>query len=314
MARTKIEARCVIDKLKVCYKQPVELFDWLIKQGGIYSDTKDAYIDCGDFTLKLINKEGKDENYTQLDFDVIIPANNYSKLGTFTFNNSSKYEGLCFFEFENSALYSIFSKGYDLTNNNYQGLLFYVAQTLGLEFNNITQVDVAIDTTKNYIKHLRNYIHRYNEYDMFLNGHIVKDPNATLEHYGEYYSRSRETMSRQPTLYFGQSKDVGLKMRIYNKTKELEEQSTDKAKRYADYVEFTTSNPIYRVEVVIKNTDVKLFHSLWMERYGDEDKENILSLLMLEQFNAQLWKWATNRLVYFKDKQSKEYIYLADIL
>ena len=109
MARTKIETRCVVDKLKVCYKQPADLISWLIKQGGIVDNTKDAYIDCGDFTLKLISKEGKDENYTQLVFDVIIPSDSYSKLGTFTFNNSSKYEGLCFFDFENSALYSIFS-------------------------------------------------------------------------------------------------------------------------------------------------------------------------------------------------------------
>ena len=314
MARTKIETRCVVDKLKVCYKQPADLISWLIKRGGIVDDTKDAYIDCGDFTLKLISKEGKDENYTQLVFDVIIPADSYSKLGTFTFNNSSKYEGLCFFDFENSALYTIFSKAYDKTNNNYQGLLFFVASTLGLVYNNITQVDIALDTTRNYIKHLRNYIHKWNEYDMYLNGHIVKDPNATLEHYGEYYSRSREAMSKQPTLYFCQSKDVGLRMRVYNKSKELEEQSTDKASRYEEYMEFTTSNPVYRVEVEIKNVDIKLFHSLWKERYGDEDKENILSLLMLEDFNAQLWKWATDRLVYFRDLKSKEYIYLADIL
>ena len=103
-------------------------------------------------------------------------------------------------------------------------------------------------------------------------------------------------------------------MRVYNKSKELEEQSTDKASRYEEYMEFTTSNPVYRVEVEIKNVDIKLFHSLWKERYGDEDKENILSLLMLEDFNAQLWKWATDRLVYFRDLKSKEYICLSDIL
>ena len=161
---------------------------------------------------------------------------------------------------------------------------------------------------------MRGYIHNYKQYDMFLNGKIVKDENATLENYGEYYSRSRMSMSRQPTLYFGQSKDVGLKMRVYNKSIELAEQSKQKADRYSEFVDFYTDNRIYRVEVVVRNTDIKLFHSLWRERFGEDDAENVLALLMSEQFNGQLWKWATDRLVYFRDKQTKDYIYLSDIL
>lgn len=315
MSRTKIEARCVVDKLKVCYIQPPHLFNRLAEECGILNDDcrESYYIDCGDFSLQLIDKIGKDGNYTQLDFAVIIPADNYSKLGTFTFSNSGKYEGKAFFEFENSALYTTFSKLPQGTNN-YQCLLFYVTSTLGLEYNNITQVEIALDTTKNYIKHLRSYIHNYKQYDMFLNGKIVKDESATLENYGEYYSRSRMSMSKQPTLYFGQSKDVGLKMRVYNKSIELAEQSKQKADRYSEFVEFSTNTQIYRVEVVVRNTDIKLFHSLWREHFGKDDAENILALLMSEQFNVQLWKWATDRLVYFRDKQTKDYIYLSDIL
>ncbi len=313
MSKTKIETRCVIDKLKVCYIQPASLFDRLVEKSGLLDDSKESYVDCGDFMLQLTDKVGKDKHYTQLDFAVLIPADDYSKLGTFKFSNSGKYEGMCFFEFENSALYTTFAKS-PYETNNYQGMLFYVASTLGLEYNNITQVEVALDTTKNYIKQMRSYIHNYKQYDMFLNGKIVKDENATLENYGEYYSRSRMSMSRQPTLYFGQSKDVGLKGRVYNKSIELAEQSKQKADRYSEFVDFSTDNRIYRVEVVVRNTDIKLFHSLWRERFGEDDAENVLALLMSEQFNAQLWKWATDRLVYFRDKQTKDYIYLSDIL
>ncbi len=311
MSRTKIEARCVIDKLKVCYIQPQHLFEELVNRSGV-NESEDNYVDCGNFLLKLIDKVGKDGHYTQLDFAVIIPADSYCKLGTFIFTNSGKYDGLCFFTFENLALYSVFSR--TTQSNNYQGLLFYIADTLGLTYNNITQVDIALDTTKNYIRHLRSYIHDFKRFEMFLNGKIVKDENATLENYGEYYSRSRLSMSRQPTLYFGQSKDIGLKMRVYNKSVELIEQSKQKAERYSEFVAFTTDSPIYRVEVVIKNNDIKAFHAIWKEQFGADDAENILALLMNEKFNSAMWKWATDRLVYFRDKTTKGNIYLSDIL
>lgn len=91
-------------------------------------------------------------------------------LGSLVLNNTHKYLGKAFFEFENSALYTV--EGIDAGGNKYSKImnLYYVAEVLGMELNNVTQVDLALDSNINFIRKLTQAIKSYETLDMYLNG------------------------------------------------------------------------------------------------------------------------------------------------
>lgn len=93
-----------------------------------------------------------------------------------------------------------------------------------MTFNNITELELAFDSTYNYITTVRNWIKDIENFDLYINGKKVKDTEL-LSGYGEYFTRKRSKLSAIPTLYFSQKKDTDMKMRIYDKAKELEENS-----------------------------------------------------------------------------------------
>lgn len=80
-----------------------------------------------------------------------------------------------------------------------------VCEFYGLEFNNITEIELALDSDYNYIGKVRRMIRDIDRYDLILNGRRVTN-DETLDGYGEYYSRSRVQLSKMPTLYLSQAK------------------------------------------------------------------------------------------------------------
>ena len=126
-------------------------------------------------------------------------------------------------------------------------MLLPICVGLGLAFNNITEIEVALDTETNIIYRLRKLIKDVENYDMYLNGRKVEE-GTLLCNYGEYYERSREKLSRCPTLYFKQSKDTDMALKVYDKAKELEERSPGKASRYHNWIGWSDTNRIYRAE------------------------------------------------------------------
>ena len=95
-----------------------------------------------------------------------------------------------------------------------------------MELNNVTQIDLALDSNINFISKITHAIKNYEAYDMYLNGKKITDPNEKLPNYGVFHGASRKRLESLPTLYLSQvKKETGLSMRIYDKTKELAEQS-----------------------------------------------------------------------------------------
>ena len=300
-----------VDKLRVCFTMPENLYGYLNEHYTRRDELTDARIlDEDTFSLLFIEED-------EVKMTAVLNVRDvegYYRLGTFTFSNSAKYAGKAFFSFENSALYRIYLKFPNEEPKNHICDLQYVADFYGMEFNNITELELAFDSTFNYISKVRKMIKAVDTYDLYLNGKKVKD-DETLDGYGEYYTRSRVKMSKLPTLYFSQAKDTGMKMRVYDKARELDENSPNKAERLKEWLGWDTIDTLYRVEVVMHNTNVREF----VERYGERlypecgEHSNVLNLLGMSDFRLAMFLDSVDRLIYFRNKRTREKISLVEL-
>ena len=310
MART-IDWAVNVDKLRVCFTMPKNLYGYLNEHYTRRDELTDARIlDEDTFSLVFIEED-------EVKMTAVLNVRDvegYYRLGTFTFSNSAKYAGKAFFSFENSALYRIYLKFPNEEPKNHICDLQYVADFYGMEFNNITELELAFDSTFNYISKVRKMIKDTDAYDLYLNGKKVKD-DETLDGYGEYYTRSRVKMSKLPTLYFSQAKDTDMKMRVYDKARELDENSPNKAERLKEWLGWDTIDTLYRVEVVMHNTNVREF----VERYGERlypecgEHSNVLNLLGMSDFRLAMFLDSSDRLIYFRNKKTREKISLVEL-
>ena len=312
----KIDYRINIDKLRVCFTQPDTLIQYLSERKG-----EDGFVDYEHFRLHIIEEETEDgSSIRQIIARVILLGTGQSgtdvSLGTFMLNNSGKYRGLCFFTFENKALYSC-EAIINGERHNLIGYLNYVTETLGLRYNNITELELAMDTNYNVTSVIRRYISKYQQYRMYLNGKIIRDPKITIKGYIEIFNRTRKKLQRTPSLYIKQgSIGIELQLKIYNKTKEIEEESPHK-QHINEWNNFADGTQTYRLEVTIGNVDFKEWQR-YLESIGSiwKDNEQPLEMLMMEDYRLELWRYATNRMLWFidiNDKESKK-ITLADIV
>ena len=300
-----------VDKLRVCFTMPENLYGYLNEHYTRRDELTDARIlDEDTFSLVFIEED-------EVKMTAVLNVRDvegYYRLGTFTFSNSAKYAGKAFFSFENSALYRIYLKFPNEEPKNHICDLQYVADFYAMEFNNITELELAFDSTFNYISKVRKMIKAVDTYDLYLNGKKVKD-DETLDGYGEYYTRSRVKMSKLPTLYFSQAKDTDMKMRVYDKARELDENSPNKAERLKEWLGWDTIDTLYRVEVVMHNTNVREF----VERYGERlypecgEHSNVLNLLGMSDFRLAMFLDSVDRLIYFRNKRTREKISLVEL-
>ena len=310
MART-IDWAVNVDKLRVCFTMPENLYGYLNEHYTRRDELTDARI-LDEDTFSLVFIEEDDVKMTAVLN--VRDVEGYYRLGTFTFSNSAKYAGKAFFSFENSALYRVYLKFPNEEPKNHICDLQYVADFYGMEFNNVTELELAFDSTFNYISKVRKMIKAVDTYDLYLNGKKVKD-DETLDGYGEYYTRSRVNMSKLPTLYFSQAKDTDMKMRVYDKARELDENSPNKAERLKEWLGWDTIDTLYRVEVVMHNTNVREF----VERYGERlypecgEHSNVLNLLGMSDFRLAMFLDSVDRLVYFRNKRTREKISLVEL-
>ena len=301
-----------VDKFKVCLLQPQSTFGY-IRDHTSYT-TIDGMRVLDEDGYKLVAVE-EDDNAMTAALDVMDDSGEYLRLGTFQLNGAgSKYQGRAFFSFENSSLHTVFGVTADGAKANWVDMLLPIAEDMGMAFNNVTEVEVALDSTVNVIYRMRKLIKDVDKYDMYLNGRKV-EVGTTLKSYGEYYERTREQLSRRPTLYFSQSKDTDMSLRIYDKTTELREHSPEKAARYHDWLGWSDTDRIYRAEVTLHNTNVREFCERQGKRLAEQgEHNNVLGLFGMEEFRLGMLRDATDRMVYFRDRRDGSKVSVIDLL
>ena len=301
-----------VDKLKVCLLQPQSTFDYLRDHTSYTTIDGKRVVD--EDTYKLIIVE-EDELTMSLALDALSDGGEFMRLGTFQLNGvGSKYQGRAFFSFENSSLYTVFGVTADCSKANWVDMLLPIAEDMGLTFNNVTEVEVALDSTANIIYRMRKLIKDVDKYDMYLNGRKV-DEGTPLENYGEFFERTREQLSRVPTLYFKQSKATDMSLKVYDKATELREHSPEKAARYHDWLGWSDTDRIYRAEVTLHNTNVREFCERQGKRLAEQgEHNNVLGLFGMEEFRLGMLRDATDRMVYFRDRRDGSKVSVIDLL
>lgn len=220
---------CNVDQLKICLLQPDELFENLYNDLINSADYRCYRKQYDGFYLVADKKAVNDKDITMRLFMNDDPN---IDLGTFTFNNSQKYGTKCFFLYNTKIMYQksiVIEDGIDTYKANYFAYPFYAFDCLGLTFNNVTKIEIAVDVNVNAISRIQQAVSDVDTFHMILLGKNVKDPTEYLDGYYEFYQRSRLRKRRNPTLYIGKQKSSGkVVLRVYDKTRELEQARQDK--------------------------------------------------------------------------------------
>lgn len=292
-----VKAKINIDKLKVCFRANDYLLNYLVDEFK-----NDTTIDRVDYKLVLI-EQGEDTMLVALDMDMDGATHRF---GFFTFPLNGKYSKYVFFSFENKALYTVFGV-WEGRKSSIAMMIEDIATDMGLQFNNITSVELAFDSNINVLAKVRKAIKNTEQYDMIVNMKQVKTSREKIENYCEVYGGSRERLITPPMLYFRQKKDEGLRLKIYNKTREMEDVSPSKAEYIPDWNDITTT-PIYRAEVTVRNEDIAAF----CEKTG-KDKGETLYWLFNDSWRAELWLHCCKRVLHFYDRYTGGIVDILDL-
>ena len=286
-----------VDKLKICFKANESLLDNLMEE---FKTTK--VLDFVDYQLVLVEQD-EDSMWVAIDMDMDGATHRF---GFFTFPLNGKYAKYVFFCFENRALYTLFMN-YEGRKSSIAIMLEDIAADMGLQFNNITLVELALDTNINVLAKVRKAIKNTERYDMIMNLKPVKDSRQKIDGYCEVYGGSRERLATPPMLYFRQKKDEGLRLKIYTKTREMEDVSPSKTEYIPEWNDITTT-PIYRAEVTVRNEDIAAF----CEKTG-KDKGEALYWLFNDSWRAELWLHCCKRVLHFYDRYTGGIVDILDL-
>lgn len=285
-----------VDKAKLCYYQPSDLFSDIAKVKGLTLGKQgfSLYVPATDTDKKKGNKTPNSLDvriYQQSDIEPDI----IQEFGTLKLHSTtSDYEGFCFLTIENRCLYQ----------SNYIKHAEHIAQTLGLTFSHITCLDIAMDCNVNLISRVRNLVKHHEEQglEMIFNNKKVKDTAQILKGWREIYSRTCKRLINNPSLYLSPVDEEAPSMVIYDKSREIQESGKDYIAKHCNF----GKGKIYRSEIRLKRKALKAYF-----------KERPLKGLEELQDQATLndiWQTFTHRILHFTFKRTRQQLDLIDIL
>ncbi len=298
----KIRTSIGIDKLKLCFKQPIGFYNWLL-------DGEQPLIDFYDFKLIRIGKENIPEGITETHATYNIILHDETALGQITFHQGDKLNNYAFCNLENKALYE-----------GRLSEIWNVAETLCIDFNNVSCIEVFIDTNINIITPVIK-LTRSMEYATILNRKVIRDRK---EKTGINIMPFCQDITRDKTLIFQTKKGnknkkgnmhdsefVGIK--LYNKSKEMLEETPYKTERVHSFDEIPLSQTIYRAEISLNNKSMKRYLNNQNELFK-WDSQPLTEKLEDPVFLQSLWEWATRKVIYWRIKKNRKDITLYDVV
>ncbi len=168
-----------------------------------------------------------------------------------------------------------------------------LAEYLGLNhFNNVTKATFALTGEADFIGRF-NALRRDLSLDMVYN-HKLLGPKEKLKDACFRHGFSRVAQDKQPTVYLG-PKNGDIKIRIYNKLRELKEASPHKEAELRNWYgkSFRT---LQRLEAEVKNVSFRELLSDLGEEHGDE----VLTRLLNRDFQLRMLWRACKKVVYWR--------------
>lgn len=281
----KYNINIIVDKLKLCYNVVNEEIIQYLEE--YQPESYHLY----DFDLVRI--EGKHFNdtyqiiYSDLDKDGNIVPHVFGEL-KFNLKSQSKEEVTP----DQQKKVWIYVNNYILYSKDKRAVhLSYISDKLGIVLNNITSIEIAIDTHKNAPKRLKQYL-RNNDITTILNGKIIFDrkedrPEIEFIHSGDM------DRYKYMSVYFKQKKAInnksnGIVICSYDKLSECKNSDKDYVVDYYD-----NPNRMYRIEVRAANENFKQFLNSYQI-------ELIEPLLWNKGFLMEAFLYFVNSVIRFK--------------
>ena len=280
-----------IDKLTLCYRATDEVIEKLNE----YEELVDSD-DC--FTLVRVPS---DEALFANSFHVMISfdgsgRNHQRKFATLKTKLRSMEDNkvnYVWLYIENWVFYEVFGV-YNSSKCNWLSSVDYIADELGLSFNNITVLHVALDTNINFAKKIK-HAQFNDDYEVILNGKVRSDKKEVLDEI-LHIQTGDQCRLRTLTICINPKKQDGLSLKIYDKKKELEKSN----KKYIPQWNGLKDKD-YRVELAIKNEHLKEFYQ-WK---GEVVPDELLMTTLASQSQSQdllfdMLLYFSNRLLRFR--------------
>ena len=289
----------VIDKLKICYtlsntsrlhelrENPLETFE----------------VPGWDFQLRRI--DGTHFNYQYEIVYTFYNDNTFDDMDEQVFGTvqwglrSDRDEALqsyVWLQIDNKQFYLM----YNALTRGRLGFLGYIEQMLGLEFNNITHLDLALDASTNFSKALVKTI-RNKDYHPIINGTKITDRKKLIEDILYIGVGNLERIKEYSILIQQKKNDISIN--AYNKKREIENKS------HKDYIMESYGNPsqLHRLEVRINSDAIKDFFT----REGIEYNPAM--------FITDEWLWLfyltfLNRVIRFQSVKGKKVYGIMDLI
>lgn len=265
-----------IDRLEVCYTASVPVVEELI-------DT--AYMERSGY--RIIAQESEN-NETILQVDIVAPEGGpvwmsfaSIKIGS-TFETEDSPFRYVWIRVDNRVLYTPLYPSSPVLS-----YLFYIAEDLSLIYNNITRLDIAVDSGTNYPVRIKK---------------AVRDMSLTPVVLGKAYPEPKEIIGKLLYIHTGDriryrtdnitlsSADKDEALCVYNKTEEIKESGKDYIAEW-DGIKGT----IYRAEVRLKRAALKDY----LNSKGLTFEELYLNILNKERL-LDLFLFYSDRLIRFR--------------
>lgn len=276
-----------IDKLEITYYLTQEVIEIL---NGIEE------IDFIDF--KLI-RNNEDSNFA-INYDIMIPDYEcdafYRKFGNIYYGSNRNFKNQIYVSIANPILY----------NNEDKHHIYYITESIGLEFMEINYIEIAVDTNQNLISKYSK-IMKNEDYTPIILNKKIKDMNTEISAIKNIYTGTRKNPNKYKSVYLS-NKEGGLVLNIYDKRKEIHDNSDIKNYIIEDG-EFSKSDKIIRYEIRALNHIVK--DTLNKLGYRQED---LYYQMYNYDFITEVFKHLSNRIIRIEDNKKNVHNLLYMIL
>lgn len=283
----KVKSVISIDKLTLCYSASSELIaqlneiNELIDSDGCFRLVRiasDEALFANSFRLLIKFPEG-DGKCTEKEFAILKTKTNSIE------SNKKNYVWLYF---DNWVFYEVFITVQG-SKCNWLSCVNYIIDELGLVFNNITSLDIALDNNVNIAKKIK-HAQFSDDYTVKLNGTFRKNKKVILDDI-LHISTGDQIKMRTASVVVKPRKKDGLSLKSYNKTNELNKSAKEYIPKWIDL-----NSIVYRTEVTLKNEHLKEFYA----QNGESIPNELLLAILANQNESQ--SVLSEMLHYFTDR------------
>jgi len=261
----KYKSSLSIDRLKLCYIVDTTIAKQISENKTVWnlgeyqiSPTKPQPPHLVSFNIKFPDPSKKNRwfDYCNMSFG--------NRLDSIEENvkQVSEHKQRVWFDFTNRTLYTPLSDGNNISIAN---KLYTITDSLYMDLNNITRLELAFDSTRNFATRIKRAI-RNEDFIPIVNGKAKRDMKENIADI-LYIHTSDRTRYKTLSVYVHPKGDKALELKAYNKSEEIKHSTKDYIRHFTGMprnfhrIEISAQNEAVKEFLKFKKMDVKVFHT-----------------------------------------------------